>query len=215
MQGNPLIACIAGICQYNEDCAEDEACDRLNRICRPVCEEDTCADSATCIGQQHQPKCHCPPGTTGSPYIECHGEKVSQPGCRTDSDCSNQLACINQLCINPCAKSDVCSAEQECKVLDTLPLRTVLCQCPTDTIADNNGLCQPIKHPQPACSVDSDCNDSDRCLRGNCIESCKIDNCGVNAQCRAHNHQSTCTCAPGYTGNAHVECTNSTFPIYL
>lgn len=74
-QGNPQISCIAGVCQYNEDCADHEACDRLNRVCRPVCEEDTCATTATCVGRQHQPKCTCPPGTTGNPFQECTGKK--------------------------------------------------------------------------------------------------------------------------------------------
>lgn len=72
-QGNPMLSCIAVVCQYNEDCADDKACDRLNRVCRLVCESDTCADSAVCIGRDHQPKCICPPGTTGNAYIECTG----------------------------------------------------------------------------------------------------------------------------------------------
>lgn len=72
-QGDPFASCIAGVCQYNEDCADHEACDRLNRVCRPVCSEDTCAETAVCIGKKHQPKCTCPPGTSGNPYIECHG----------------------------------------------------------------------------------------------------------------------------------------------
>jgi hypothetical protein len=209
MQGNPLVACISGICQYNEDCADHEACDRLNRVCRAVCDEDSCAETATCIGQQHQAKCHCPPGTTGSPYIECHGEKHTkpEPECRSDSDCSSQLACINQLCKNPCANGDVCTRDQECRVLDTLPLRTVLCQCPPDTIADNLGNCKPIRS-QPECQVDADCSDSDKCFRSSCVEACKIDRCGVNALCNSVHHQAVCTCAPGYTGNARYECTN-------
>ena len=72
-QGNPLLSCVSVVCQYNEDCADDEACDRLNRVCRLVCESDTCAETAVCIGRDHQPKCICPPGTTGNAYIECTG----------------------------------------------------------------------------------------------------------------------------------------------
>lgn len=72
-QGDPQVACITGICHYNEDCANHEACDRLNRVCRPVCDFDTCAETATCLARDHQPKCVCPPGTNGNPYIECSG----------------------------------------------------------------------------------------------------------------------------------------------
>jgi hypothetical protein len=42
-------------------------------VCRLVCESDTCAETAVCIGRDHQPKCICPPGTTGNAYIECTG----------------------------------------------------------------------------------------------------------------------------------------------
>lgn len=72
-QGDPFVSCITSICQYNEDCADHEACDRLNRLCRPVCSEDTCANTALCVGRNHQPSCTCPPGTAGNPYLECHG----------------------------------------------------------------------------------------------------------------------------------------------
>jgi len=74
-QGDPRVACTSAICHYNEDCADHEACDRLNRICRPVCEDDTCAETATCVARDHQPKCTCPPGTTGNPYVTCAGTR--------------------------------------------------------------------------------------------------------------------------------------------
>lgn len=54
------------------------------------------------------------------------------------------MACINHQCQNPCGISSICSSDQECLVQDTLPLRTVICQCPPDTIADNNGHCKQI-----------------------------------------------------------------------
>ena len=73
-QGDPRIACIRAICHYNEDCAHDEACDRLNRVCRKVCSEDSCGDEAVCLAKNHEPMCSCPPGTKGNPYIECQGE---------------------------------------------------------------------------------------------------------------------------------------------
>lgn len=75
-QGDPRVACISAICHYNEDCADHEACDRLNRVCRPVCEEDACAETAICIARDHQPKCTCPPGTIGNPYITCNGTLI-------------------------------------------------------------------------------------------------------------------------------------------
>lgn len=73
-QGSPMVSCVSVVCQYNEDCADHEACDRLNRRCRPVCEQDTCAEQATCLAQNHQPTCTCLNGFQGNPYIECIGK---------------------------------------------------------------------------------------------------------------------------------------------
>lgn len=214
-QGNPEISCIAGLCQYNEDCADHEECDRLNRICRPVCERITCATTATCIGRNHQPKCDCPIGTIGNPYVQCSIERqpLPEPECRVDADCPFELACINNHCQNPCAIANICTIDQECRVLNTLPLRTIMCQCPPDTYTDSNGRCKAIVYSEPQCHVDSDCNNREKCIKGFCIEACKIDICGINAQCKSYNHQSICTCAPGYIGNPHIECTNSEYPV--
>lgn len=72
-QGDPFVSCITSVCQYNEDCADHEICDRLNRLCRPACQDDTCAETAICSAHNHQPVCTCPPTTTGNPYVECRG----------------------------------------------------------------------------------------------------------------------------------------------
>ncbi|KAJ8954751.1 hypothetical protein NQ318_011446 [Aromia moschata] len=209
-QGDPLLSCITGICHYNEDCADHEACDRLNRVCRPVCEEDVCADTATCVGEQHQPKCRCPAGTSGNPYVQCIGllpPPEPEPSCRSDSDCPSQQACINLYCVNPCASGHVCTQDQECRVLDTLPLRTVMCQCPADTVVDASGRCVQIKI-RPECQVDADCSDKDKCIRGSCIEACKVDNCGVNALCNSFNHLAVCSCAYWIQRKcSHSDCT--------
>lgn len=206
---------MTGLCQYNEDCADHEACDRLNRICRPVCDDETCSPTATCLGRQHQPVCTCRPGTTGNPYVECSGFKqdvpIIEPECRVDADCPSSplvLACINKRCENPCSRPDVCSIDQTCTVIDTLPLRTVLCKCPIDMVTDNNGRCKPIQQDEPSCRIDTDCPDPDKCVRGTCILACQVEPCGVNAQCLSQSHRGICSCAPGYEGSPHIECTN-------
>lgn len=68
----------------------------------------------------------------------------AEPECRQDSDCPSRYGCINQRCQNPCTVGDVCSRDQECRVLDTLPLRTIMCQCPSDTVNAKDGTCRPI-----------------------------------------------------------------------
>lgn len=209
-QGNPLISCVRGVCQYNEDCLDDEACDRLNRVCRPVCDSDSCAPTARCIGQKHQPVCNCQSGTSGNPYVECSSYR-EQPQCTADAECPSQLACINQRCENPCAQSNVCSPQQTCSILDTLPLRTIMCRCPADMITDSSGRCVPIRQDQPGCRSDDECADADKCILGTCLLACRVERCGINAQCLSKNHRGMCSCAPGYVGNPHIECSPSKY----
>lgn len=224
-QGNPFISCITGLCQYNEDCADHEACDRLNRICKPVCDDDTCAQTAICHGKNHQPYCECKPGSSGNPYIGCvFFEPIPSLECNVDADCSSQLACINSKCVNPCNNQlNVCSPQQICSVLDTLPLRTIICKCPNDLITDNARNCVPIKHDQPpspkppqiGCQNNDNCQNTEICQRGNCIDACRLDQCGVNAVCRSINHYAQCTCPPGYEGNPRIECIPSKYSIFF
>lgn len=209
-QGNPLISCVTGQCQYNEDCADDEACDRLNRVCRHVCEHDTCADTAICTGRKHQPVCECPPGQTGNPNVACETlRQPLEPECRSDQDCPSKLACFNNRCENPCAKSNVCQSDQTCTVVDTLPVRTMMCRCPSDMVVDNSGRCVAIKQNDPSCISNTDCSDPELCLRGVCVIACRVETCGVNAQCLSSQHRAICSCAPGYEGNPHIECSPS------
>lgn len=84
-----------------------------------------------------------------------------------------------------------------------------MCQCPPDTYTDPNGRCKAIIHVEQQCHIDSDCNTVEKCIKGSCIEACKVDICGINAQCKSLNHQALCTCPPGYVGNPHIECSNS------
>jgi hypothetical protein len=64
--------------------------------------------------------------------------------CTQDSDCASKLACIDKKCQSPCTLPAVCSPDQECRVQDTLPLRTVMCICPADTVTSPDGHCMPI-----------------------------------------------------------------------
>lgn len=72
MQGDPTLACITVGCIYNDDCADDKACDRLNRVCIPVCDAYTCGSQAECRAANHAAMCVCPPPLRGNPYLHCH-----------------------------------------------------------------------------------------------------------------------------------------------
>ncbi|BES97160.1 PTI [Nesidiocoris tenuis] len=214
-QGDAHLSCVSVGCQYNEDCADHEACDRLNHVCRPVCERDTCGRRAACTAKAHQPVCTCDFNTQGDPYVECNEiRQTPRPECTQDSDCGSKQACMNKRCQNPCTLPAVCAPDQECRVQDTLPLRTVICQCPPDTIAATDGHCTPIRveEGRTECKVDDDCRDPDRCVRGSCVDACKIDPCGLNAQCQSTRHQAQCSCAPGFIGNPYIECSYDQAP---
>lgn len=103
-QGDPRISCISGQCQYNEDCADHESCDRLNRVCRPVCDRNSCGIGAYCEGINHAIKCTCNSGLFGNPYTECLEQKSPQrptkPECTSDAQCSSRKACIDEVILH-------------------------------------------------------------------------------------------------------------------
>lgn len=208
-QGDAYISCITSQCQYNEDCPDDETCDRLNRVCRPACDQDSCATEADCVGRDHQPHCRCKPGRIGNPYIECITPKNEiTVECRSDGECQKSLTCINQKCENPCTIANPCSNQQACEVIDHSPVKTIICKCPPDTTNGDNGNCIPVNKDikQYECEVNEDCSDKDACLRGVCVLACRIKTCGVNSICQSTNHYGSCSCPDGYEGNPNIEC---------
>ena len=59
------------VCQYNQDCPTNLACDRLSRTCMDPCSIEECAPTAICRAINHKPTCECPAGYSGNPNIEC------------------------------------------------------------------------------------------------------------------------------------------------
>lgn len=54
---------------------------------------------------------------------------IVEKECQIDSDCPSQTGCINALCVNPCDASSPCGTNSKCKILDTFPIRTMICEC--------------------------------------------------------------------------------------
>lgn len=50
--------------------------------------------------------------------------------CQSDSECPSRMACINAKCVNPCEEAGPCGKGGVCNVLDTTPVRTMICECP-------------------------------------------------------------------------------------
>ena len=154
-------------------------------------------------------------------------EAEPEPECRVDADCPSKLACMEgQRCDDPCRVNNPCQRDQECSVIDTLPTRTVVCACPANTVAGNNGECKRSKFlyfwllgyffesflflqtvtGSPACTVDEDCRTPEVCQYGSCVDACLITRCGSNAICETGIHSASCQCPPGYTGDPNRQC---------
>jgi hypothetical protein len=54
---------------------------------------------------------------------------VEEKGCKEDYECPSQTACIAGECVNPCNATAPCGTNANCRVLDTLPVRTMICEC--------------------------------------------------------------------------------------
>jgi hypothetical protein len=62
-----------------------------------------------------------------------------------DSDCPSSLACINEKCQNPCPILRPCHPSAECRVVDSVPVRTMICMCPDGQLINRNSQCFPSK----------------------------------------------------------------------
>lgn len=70
-----------------------------------------------------------------------YGFSVVVTVCVTDWDCPSGLACIQDKCQDPCVVLTPCDPSAECKVVDTVPWRTMVCICPNGYMAGQNLQC--------------------------------------------------------------------------
>lgn len=65
-----------------------------------------------------------------------------KPECYTNDDCSNDKACINHACRNPCLEtSNVCAANAECRVQKHRPF----CSCKHGMTGNAQNFCYESK----------------------------------------------------------------------
>lgn len=201
-RGNPRDRCYVVGCRSNNDCPTDRAC--VNAQCiSPCVYEHPCAPRAECRVQNHLAVCRCPPGLIGNPYVGCRPEP--RPECQVDSDCPSKLACLNEKCQEPCGVLQPCRQPGQCQVVDTAPVRTLVCVCPPGFVSSGSGTCKatpPLVSVE--CAADSDCPADRACVNGLCRNPC---NCGPNAECLVREHKPLCACREGYDGNPDIECT--------
>lgn len=122
--GNPAIACTPIGCRANSDCPMDRSC--INSKCVNPCNGTICNDQAECRVHQHEVHCVCPPGYVST---EKGCITITKRQCYSDIDCPSGTACLNTKCVNPCLAIKPCGINSECAVVDTQPVRTMICEC--------------------------------------------------------------------------------------
>lgn len=201
-RGNPHDRCYVVGCQSNSDCPSDRQC--INSQCISPCIYDNpCSTRAECRVNNHIAMCKCPEGMIGNPYIECR--TLPGPECTVDGDCPARMACLSNKCQNPCTVLEPCTRPSECEVVPSLPVRTMICVCPSGYVSSGSGTCKPTTPIATigGCITDDDCGPNTACINSICRNPC---NCGPNAECRIKNHKPVCTCKQGYEGNPDIEC---------
>lgn len=201
-RGNPYDRCLVIGCRSNNDCPNDRAC--INGQCiNPCVYEHPCSPQAECKVQNHFALCRCPPGMLGNPYVACRQE--IQPECKEDAECPSLLACLDNVCRNPCTTLEPCKHPAHCVVINSLPVRTMVCECPSGYVSSGSGVCKTLPPiTAVACTADTQCPSDKSCMNGRCIDPC---NCGPNSECRVWDHKPVCSCLAGYDGNPEIDCT--------
>lgn len=203
--GNPQDRCIRVECRVDRDCPNNKTC--RDQVCVNPCSNSPCASNALCYVSDHSASCRCPEDLPeGDPRAFCYRTPptATGPECRLDVDCPSRLACISGSCTDPCRALKPCSESALCGVLDSVPVRTMVCTCPDGWVPDQRGECTPVVLPiPPGCTRDDDCSSNETCINRMCRNPC---DCGANAQCYVSNHRPICSCQNGFGGNPEVAC---------
>lgn len=207
--GSPNHQCVHPECTSDIECASFLSC--RNNKCTDPC---NCAPSAQCNVFNHRAECRCPPGFIGDAYTSCTKKPELLPECSIDADCPSRLACFGGTCKDPCHESEPCITNAKCTVIDTLPMRTMICECLPDLIGDATVACAPIaQQVRVICHSDSECESNMACINSRCINPCTINPCASSAECQVVNHQHHCSCSKGFVGDGIFGCQKDNIPM--
>lgn len=65
-----------------------------------------------------------------------------KPQCTMDADCPSKLSCFSNVCKNPCIETKPCGSHAVCSVIDSLPLRTMVCSCESGYVGNADIGCK-------------------------------------------------------------------------
>jgi hypothetical protein len=176
----------------DRDCPENTVC--LANKCVDPC-ESACGINTNCQVVNGKPICTCMnkfvasingnardgcvrTSTSCTSDYECDGDACHngqcKAPCRNNGDCSVGEKCLNNICTLPCSSHSQCQDGQSCV----------------------KGTCSL------GCRSNKECTSEAACINSKCQNPCAVDAvCGPNAICSAGNHETTCTCPPGFEGN--------------
>lgn len=146
-----------GDCFTDTDCPVTAVC--IDNRCINPCEiPKTCGTDAICTPGAHAATCRCPSHTKGDPNVVCvHLE------CTDSNDCTQDKACVDNRCVNPCSLPNVCGQRATCVALGHVGL----CSCEPGSTGDPLLGCVPVQY----CASDSQCPAGTKCNSGVC--TCK------------------------------------------
>lgn len=140
------------------------------------CQPSPCGPNSECRSIGDSPSCSCLKDFIGAPP-NC------RPECVSNTECSSNLACINQKCKDPCP--GLCGSNAVCRVISHTPM----CVCSVGFAGDPFTQC--LLQQDPVYEQSTPCIPSP---------------CGSNAVCREQNGAGACHCLPEYIGNPYEGC---------
>lgn len=168
-------------------------------IPRDACAPNPCGLYSQCRDVGGYPSCSCSINYQGSPP-NC------RPECRINSDCSMNLACVNERCRDPCQGS--CGVLAICSVHNHISS----CICPEGYSGDPFSSCSIVPTTRKTIDI-LDFRESADFMNSAYMkhiflvapqntDPCYPSPCGSNAQCR----DGICSCLSNYNGDPYSGC---------
>ncbi|XP_064094899.1 uncharacterized protein LOC135207217 [Macrobrachium nipponense] len=152
-----------------------------------LCNPSPCGRNTNCKVRNERAVCSCIDNYIGNPLEDC------RPECVSDSECPHNLACRNNICVNPCR--DACGEGAYCDVRNG----RAICSCPEYFQGD------PYSRCYAECTAHDDCPSYQACFQLRCVDPCE-GACGTGANCKVDNHKPICSCPKGHTGHPFESC---------
>lgn len=102
---------------------------RPPKLVQRLCIDTVLGISSIQFAERILPQRKWPGSTVASLPTEPIPEPPTPRGCLTDGECPSKQACFNGQCEDPCQVIQPCGTNARCHVIDTLPFRTMTCEC--------------------------------------------------------------------------------------